>query len=64
MGDTCCGGTTPCTSKEHKGHLCVLASAKQFDLIKALADTPKFICFTCGRVAKSRKNLCTPMPLK
>ena len=47
----------------HKGHLCVLASDERFEEIKGLAIKPKFICFNCGRVANSRKNLCNPMPL-
>ena len=55
--------TTKCTPAHHKGHLCVLASAKRFDSIRKLAGDPKFICFNCGRVAASDKNLCNPMPL-
>lgn len=54
---TCCKG-------DHKGHLCVLVSAKKFDKIKQLVTEPQFICFNCGRVADSDKNLCNPMPLK
>lgn len=48
----------------HKGHLCVLASAGQLDEICVMAANPAFICFNCGRVAKSKKNLCNPMPLE
>ncbi|MFA5342450.1 MAG: hypothetical protein WC381_00575 [Kiritimatiellia bacterium] len=48
----------------HKGHLCVLASEERFEEIKTLTGKPKFICFNCGRVANSRKNLCNPMPLE
>lgn len=48
---------------DHKGHLCVLASAERFDEIKRLAKTPQFICFNCGRVADKAENLCNPMPL-
>ena len=48
----------------HKGHLCVLASAGRFEEIKKLAAKPVFICFNCGRVADCAKNLCNPMPLK
>ena len=47
----------------HKGHLCVLASEGRFEEIKVLAVKPKFICFNCGRVANSRKNICNPMSL-
>ena len=49
---------------EHKGHLCVLVSAGKFEEIKELAHKPKFLCFNCGRVANSGKNLCNPMPMK
>jgi hypothetical protein len=53
-----------CGSKSgHKGHLCVLASESRFEEIKDLVKSPKFVCFNCGRVADSRKNLCNPMPL-
>jgi hypothetical protein len=48
----------------HKGHLCVLASAGRMDEILVLTQTPAFICFNCGRLAKSKKNLCNPMPLE
>jgi hypothetical protein len=50
-------------SDEHTGHLCVLASSNKFDEIKKLVSNPKFLCFNCGRVADSSKNLCNPMPL-
>lgn len=49
---------------DHKGHICVLASADKFDEIKKMTKNPKFICFNCGRVADSDKNLCNPMPLE
>ena len=48
----------------HKGHLCVLASAGELEKIRALAANPVFICFNCGRSAKSKKNLCNPMLLE
>jgi hypothetical protein len=48
---------------EHKGHLCVLASQEKFEEIKKLAKNPKYICFNCGRVADSDKNVCNPMPI-
>ena len=53
-----------CNDSGHKGHLCVLASKEMFDEIMTLARKPQFICFNCGRVADSGKNLCNPMPLK
>ena len=48
----------------HKGHLCVLVSAKKFDEIKELVRQPKFMCFNCGRVADDKVNLCNPMPIE
>jgi hypothetical protein len=48
---------------EHSCHLCVLASLEKMDEIKELTKHPRFICFICGRVADSDKNLCNPMPL-
>jgi hypothetical protein len=49
---------------DHSGHLCVLVSKGEFGKIRELVRNPKFICFNCGRVADSRKNLCNPMPLE
>ncbi len=54
----------PVCKGSHKGHLCVLASDERFEEIKALTAKPRSICFNCGRVANSPKNLCNPMPLK
>jgi len=48
----------------HSGHLCVLASAEEFEKIKDLTKKPEYICFNCGRVADCDANLCNPMPLK
>jgi hypothetical protein len=56
MGEKICRG-------EHSCHLCVLASLEKMDEIKELTKHPRFICFICGRVADSDKNLCNPMPL-
>jgi hypothetical protein len=49
---------------DHAGHICVLASNEKFDVIKKITKKPKHICFNCGRVADSEKNLCNPMPLE
>jgi hypothetical protein len=56
MNDTTCKG-------EHQGHLCVLVSEQKLDEVRELVKQPKFICFNCGRVADSDRNLCNPMPL-
>ena len=47
----------------HEGHLCVLVSEKNFDAVRALVRSPRYICFNCGRVADEEKSLCNPMPL-
>lgn len=49
---------------DHTGHLCVLVSQKEFETVKDLVKNPQYICFNCGRVADSEKNLCNPMPLE
>ncbi len=54
--DTCNG--------DHQAHICMLASKDKFDEIKNLTQNPQYICFNCGRVADSDKNLCNPMSLK
>ena len=46
---------------DHSGHMCVLASNEEFEVIKEITQHPKFICFNCGRVADSDQNLCNPM---
>jgi hypothetical protein len=56
MKKNICKGDHPC-------HLCMLASKDLFEEIKKLTKNPKHICFNCGRVADSSKNLCNPMPL-
>jgi hypothetical protein len=56
VADSACKG-------DHIGHLCVLVSKGKFDEIRELVNEPRFICFNCGRVANSDRNLCNPMPL-
>ena len=53
---------TPCKGN-HKGHLCVLASERKIDAIRDLVQKPRLMCFNCGRVADSKRNLCNPVPL-
>lgn len=55
-------GKTKCKGN-HSGHLCVLVSQELFADIMKLTRNPKYICFNCGRVADSRRNLCNPMPM-
>lgn len=48
---------------DHSGHICVLASNEEFEVIKEITREPKFICFNCGRVADCDSSLCNPMPI-
>lgn len=56
MTDKTCKG-------DHTGHLCVLVSKGELDEVRELVKNPGYICFNCGRVADSDRNLCNPMPL-
>ena len=48
-----------CTG-DHSQHMCMLAEAKQMEMIRFLTNEPQFICLDCGRVANSEDNLCKP----
>jgi hypothetical protein len=48
---------------DHTGHICLLVSENKLDKVRKLVGNPQHICFNCGRVADSDKNLCNPMPL-
>ena len=52
----CCGEEKMCALT------CCPCSLK-IEKIVPLANAPKFICKTCGRVANEAKNLCQPEPL-
>jgi hypothetical protein len=45
----------------HKIHICDLADQEKNDEIKELARDPQFMCFSCGRVANEKVNLCDPL---
>ncbi len=53
----------PTCSGDHSCHLCVLTAKQPIEEIKPLVDTPRFICFNCGRAANNAENLCNPEPL-
>jgi hypothetical protein len=48
---------------DHSCHICELMKKRPIEEIMPLVDTPKFICFNCGRAANSDKSLCNPQPL-
>jgi hypothetical protein len=45
---------------EDKIHICDLAEQDKDDKIKELTRDPQFMCFSCGRVANEKENLCNP----
>jgi len=56
-----------CESPSHGRHLCYIVS-QGFHLsdpeeYQVLVKEPEFKCRHCGRVAKSKKNLCKPTEL-
>jgi hypothetical protein len=51
-------------SGDHTQHLCELAGAEKWDLIKELAKAPDYMCKNCGRMAQNRASLCNPMPIE
>jgi len=58
---------TECRSETHSDHLCYIVS-QGFHLTdeqgyKALVGSPQYRCGRCGRNAKSKANLCIPVPL-
>jgi len=56
-----------CTSSQHNQHLCYFISQglhlTDEEKYKVMVSDPEFKCEHCGRVAKSDKNLCEPVPL-
>ena len=56
-----------CKSELHNQHLCYFVSQglhlTDEEKYKAMVSEPEFKCGHCGRVAKSDKNLCEPVPL-
>ena len=48
----------------HTNHLCHITGARKMKTVARLSKDAKFICYICGRAAKSEKNLCSPLPIK
>lgn len=48
----------------HESHICHLTEKRKMQTIARLSKDAKFICFICGRAAKSKNNLCSPMEIK
>lgn len=49
-----------CTG-DHSLHICSLAQANQFHVVKRLISEPQYMCIFCGRVADLDDNLCKPV---
>ncbi|MEK6795515.1 MAG: hypothetical protein AABZ39_12100 [Spirochaetota bacterium] len=53
--------------KGHEDHLCYLRHmgliAHDTEEYKKLVRGSKYLCATCGRTAKDKKNLCRPVAL-
>lgn len=68
MTDGCCSTTArvcDCTNIP-QNRMCVVCSpAMGFDVekVRELVKDPRFVCSCCGRVAHSKENLCSPVPL-
>jgi len=47
--------------EDKKRMICDLANADQQEQINELSKHPDYMCFTCGRLADSKDNLCNPV---
>jgi hypothetical protein len=47
----------------HDRHLCHIVNLRNFKTAAKLSKDAKYICFLCGRAAKSEKNLCEPLKI-
>ena len=53
-----------CSDEEnHQGHICLLRSEGNANLVELLTNNPTVSCFICGVEAKSETNVCSPAPL-
>ncbi|MBI4976796.1 MAG: hypothetical protein HZC28_04900 [Spirochaetes bacterium] len=54
--------------KNHTAHLCHLRNIgsleHDYQHFASLVSDGRYLCATCGRVAKNRNNLCKPKPLQ
>lgn len=48
----------------HANHLCHITGSRKMKTVARLSKDAKYICYICGRAAKSEKNLCSPLPIK
>ena len=43
---------------DHSQHMCMLAEARQMEVIRRLPNEVEYICLDCGRVANEEDSLC------
>ena len=48
----------------HDKHLCSIVAFRNMKTLAKLAKDARYICFTCGRAAKKKTNLCEPVEIK
>ena len=72
MANNCCSDEGECGCECNPNNIppnkmCQLTKkAHKFDLekVKKLTSNPRFICGCCGRTAKDKENLCSPVSLE
>jgi hypothetical protein len=50
--------------RSHSQHLCSLFGESGYRALLEHVVDPRFICTRCGRVARKKKQLCSPRRLK
>lgn len=48
----------------HDRHLCKMVELRNMKTVGKLAKGARYMCFLCGRAAKSKSNLCEPVEIE